>query len=224
VPPLERAALARTGIMASVLTPALTDTGYPGFTRRRVWRAPEVRSHSLVVLSATRLYLVPLGVDPPADVEDAADLGAVLGPTATAIELSAIRRLTHDLLAFTLQLECADRPTIVTFATAEPADAVFAMLWRRLGTEFELTPSRPDPWAVARVPVAVLAGLLIATLTLALAASAADDLPANPVTSALRAMEWRVVCGFGGAALAVVQAILYRRLTRPPSRLALTRR
>lgn len=212
--------------MTSVQLPALTDTVFPGFTRRRVWRAPEVRSHSLVVLTATRLYLVPPGVDPPADVEDTPDLGEALGPAATSIELSAARRLTHDMLAFTLRLECADedRPTVLTFTTAEPADAVFAMIWRRLGAEFELTPPRPDPWAVARVPVAVLAGLLIATLTLALAASAAADLPANPVTSALRAMEWRAVCGFGGAALAVVQAILYRRLTRPPARLALTRR
>jgi hypothetical protein len=210
--------------MASVLTPALTDTTYPGFTRRRVWRAPEVRSHALIVLTATRLYLVPLGADPPAGVEEEADLGAALGPDATAVELSTVRRLTHDLLAFTLHLEGADRPTVLTFATAEAADAAFAMLWRRLGETFELTPPRPDPWAVARGPVAILAGLLIATLTLALAASAAADLPAHPVTSALRTMEWRVVCGFGGAALAVVQAVLYRRLTRPPSRLALTRR
>jgi hypothetical protein len=210
--------------MTSVQLPALTDTTYPGFTRRRVWRAPEVRSHSLIVLTATRLYLVPLGVDSPAEVEDTADLAAALGPAATTVELSAVHRLTHDLLAFTLRLECADRPTVLTFATAEAADAAFAMLWRRLGEPFELTPPRPDPWAVARGPVAVLAGLLIATLTLALAASAAADLPAHPVTSALRAMEWRVVCGFGGAALAVVQAILYRRLTRPPAWLALTRR
>ncbi|HET6572295.1 MAG TPA: hypothetical protein VFG68_01745 [Fimbriiglobus sp.] len=210
--------------MTSVQLPALTDTVFPGFTRRRVWRAPEVISHSLIVLTATRLYLVPLGVKPPADIEDTPDLNAALGPAATAVELSAVRQLSHDLLAFTLQLECADRPTVVAFTTAEAADAAFAMLWRRLGERFELTPPRPDPWAVARGPVAVLAGLLIATLTLALAASAAADLPTNPVTSALRAMEWRVVCAVGGAATAVVQAVLYRRLTRPPARLALTRR
>lgn len=210
--------------MASVHTPALTDTVFPGFTRRRVWRAPEVRSHALVVLTATRLYLVPLGVTPPAAVEDAADLDAALGPTATVIELAAVRRLTHDLLAFTLRLECAARPTVARFASAEAADAAFAMLWRRLGAAFALAPPRPDPWAAARGPVAVLAGLLTATLALALAVSAADDLPAHPAAAALRTMDWRVVCGVGGAALAVVQAVLYRRLTRPPTRLDLTRR
>lgn len=210
--------------MASVLTPALTDTVFPGFTRRRVWRAPEVRSHALVVLTATRLYLVPLGVSPPAAVEDTADLDAALGPAATAIELSSVRRLTHDLLAFTLRVECAGRPTVITFASAEAADGAFAMLWRRLGAEFELAPPRPEPWTAARGPVAVLAGLLVATLALALAVSAAADLPAHPAASALRTMDWRVVCGIGGAALAVVQVRLYRRLTRPPARLELTRR
>jgi hypothetical protein len=209
--------------MASVLTPALTDTVFPGFTRRRTWRAPEVRSHALVVLTATRLYLAPLGVDLPAAVEDTADLDAALGPAATAIELSAVHRLTHDLLAFTLRLECADRPTVVTFASAEAADVAFAMLWRRLGAEFALTPPRADPWAAARGPVAVLVGLLVATLALALVVSAAADLPAHPAAP-LRAMDWRVVCGVGGAALAVVQVRLYRRLTRPPARLELTRR
>ena len=84
--------------------------------------------------------------------------------------------------------------------------------------------ARPDAWAAARGPVAVLAGLLVATLALALVVSAADDLPAHPVASALRTMDWRVVCGFGGAALAVVQAMLYRRLTRPLARLDLARR
>jgi hypothetical protein len=210
--------------MASVLTPVLTDTAFPGFTNRRVWRAPEVRSHSLAVLTATRLFLVPAGVEAPTGYEDAVDLDTIPGLTVTTIDLSRVQRLTHDLLAFTLQLDSAGQQTVVRFATAEAADAAFSMLWRRLGVEFELVPPRPDPWAVARGPVAVLAGLLVATLTLALIASAAEDIPDAPLTTTLRAMDWRVVCGLGGGALAIVQAILYRRLTRPPSRLALTRR
>ncbi len=211
--------------MASVLTPALTDTVFPGFTRRRVWRAPEVGSHSLVVLTATRLYLLPRGVEPPGAVEDAADLDAALGPNATAIELAGVRRLTHDMLTYTLRLECGGgRSEVVPFAAAEPADSAFAMLWRRLGEGVELITAQPGSWAAARGPVAVLAGLLVATLALALAASAAADLPTHPVTTALRAMDWRTVCGVGGAALAVVQVTLYRRLTRPPTRLELARR
>ncbi|HVK18886.1 MAG TPA: hypothetical protein VM533_18290 [Fimbriiglobus sp.] len=210
--------------MASVLTPVLTDTAFPGFTRRRVWRAPEVRSHSLVLLTATRLFLVPSGVEVPADIESTADLDAALGPVATTIELSTVRRLTHALLAFTLRLESTGRPVVVRFASAEAADAAFAMLWRRLGPEFALDQPRPGSWAAARGPVAILVGMLIATLALALAASAAADLPAHPVTTTLRAMDWRVVCGLGGAALALVQVRLYRRLTCPPARLDLTRR
>jgi hypothetical protein len=220
-------------MMTSLQNPALTDTVFPGFTRRRVWRAPEVRSHSLVVLAATRLYLTPPD-DPPtpqavAEVEAGADPDRVLGPRAAAIDLAAVRRAGHDLTANTLWLESgtADRPAMaeVTFASAEAADAAFTVLWRRLGPGFELAPHRPDPWACAREPVAVLLGLATATLALALAASAADDLPATtPLVTALRWMDWRVVCGAGGAALAVTQAWLYRRLTRPPARLELVRR
>ena len=36
-----------------------TDTTLPGETRRRIWAAPEVQSHSLVVLSALGLHLAP---------------------------------------------------------------------------------------------------------------------------------------------------------------------
>jgi hypothetical protein len=64
-----------------------------------------------------------------------------------------------------------------------------------------------------------MGGILAATAAVALTLSAADDVAQLPGWA-----DWRVVCGIGGAALAVVQVWLYRRLTRPPSRLVLTRR
>jgi hypothetical protein len=205
--------------MTSLENPVLTDTTLPA-PSRRVWRAPEVRSHSLVVLTPTRLYLSPPGAD--------AEPGDVLGLPATAVELAAVRRVVHDLTADTLRVEYAagrSAEAVIAFATPEAADDGFAGLMRRLGPAFELAPPKPDGWAAARGPVAAMLGILAATLALALAASAADDFPA--VTAAgqlLQAMDWRVVCGLGGAALAVVQARLYRRLTRPPARLELVRR
>jgi hypothetical protein len=206
--------------MTSLENPVLTDTTLPA-PSRQVWHAPEVRSHSLVVLTPTRLYLTPPGMN--------AEPGDVLGLPATAIELATVRRVVHDLAADTLRVEHAaagrSAEATIAFATAEAADDGFAGLMRRLGPAFELAPPRPAGWAEARGPVAAMLGILAATLALALAASAADDFPA--VTAAgklLQAMDWRVVCGLGGAALAVVQARLYRRLTQPPARLELVRR
>ncbi len=218
--------------MTSLQNPAPTDAVLPGSARRRVWRAPEVRSHPLVVLTADRLYLLPPDhpptPEPLAAVEDGADPDEALGPAATIIDLAAVRRVAHELTANTLRLEsvAAGRPAgaVVVFATPEAADAAFALVWRRLGANFELTPPRPDPWVAARGPVAAMLGVLAAAAALALAASAADDLPASPLAAVLRAMDWRAVCGLAGAALAVIQVRLYRRLTRPPSRLELVRR
>lgn len=207
--------------MPVVLDPAPSDTLFPAFNRRREWRAPEVRSHALIVLTETQLVLVRHGEDEPA----AEGEGAAQLPDARTVELARLRRLSHDLPSFTLQLECdGGPPQTVQFATAEAADAAFALIWRRLGNGFDLLPPRPDPWEVARVPVAFLAGLLMATLTLTLVVSAAPDLPANALTAALRSADWRVIGGIGGVALALVQAWLYRRLTRPPSHLTLVRR
>ncbi len=225
--------------MASVLKPDLNDTALHGFPHRRVWHAPVVRSHSLAVLTATRLYLTPPAGRPKPEIltaiETGADLDAVLDPLATVVELSAVRRATLDLLTNTLRLEYASagRPmqAVVGFASAESADALFTKVWRRLGDRFELTPHKPDPWVAARVPVAIMLGVLAATIVLALAASAADDLAGaragshpSPLVAALGRMDWRMVCGVGGAVLAIVQAWLYRRLTRPPARLELVRR
>jgi hypothetical protein len=212
----------------------MTDTVLPpGSLRRRVWAAPAVRSHSLLVLTATRLYLMPLS-DPPqpetiAAIENGADPEEALGPLVTTVELNAVQRLTHHLPSNTLTLEYRAigiaRVTMI-FAVAEEADAAFAKLWRRLGDGFALTPHQPDAWTASRAPVAILVGLFTAIAALALTVSAADDFAAHssPLMGLLRSLDWRVVCGIGGAALAVVQVWLYRRFTRPPVQLELIRR
>ena len=76
--------------------------------------------------------------------------------------------------------------------------------------------------------VAVLAGVLLATATLAVTVSAAADLspPDAPAWLArwlvlLAALDWRAVCGLGGAVAAWLQVAAYRRYHRPPTRLAL---
>lgn len=224
---------------AAAMTPTLTrgpsDTTLPGQTRRHVWPAPEVTSHSLFVLTAARLFLAP-GTGPPrpealAALEAGGDPAAHIGPLGTVIDLAAVRRVTLSLEANTLRVEYGQPGkglglTAVRFASAETADTVFGKLWRRLGDRVVLVPPTPDPWSVIRVPLAVMAGVLAVTLTLAMALSAAPDVP-HPAAAHLAAApewaDWRAVCGSGGAALAVVQVWLYRRLTRPPSRLVLER-
>lgn len=210
-----------------------SDTTIPGLARRRVWKAPEVESHSLVVLTLPRLYLAPAAGEPKPEVvaaiERGADVEAVLGPLATAVELAAVRRVRHDLVSNTLHLEYAPAAggklrTAIRFATAEAADAAFGKLWRRLGDEFKLKPFRADPWTAAREPVAVVVGLLLATAVLAVGLNALDDLAAaRHWELAGRLPGWRAVCAAGGAAAAGVTVWLYRRLTRPPERLDLVR-
>ena len=219
------------------MTPALktrtaprpTDTTAPGLLRRRVWAAPEVRSHALVVLTAARLYLAPPAVTPPrpdavAAVENGADPDVAVGPLGTTIDLANVRAVRLDLVGAAVRVEYAGAgrgaaAVVVRFAGPEPADALFSRLWRRVGDGFTLTPFRADPWAAARGPVGAMLGVLLVTLAalagLPALADAGFDLPPGA--------DWRVAGGLGGAALAVAQVVLYRRLTRPPVRLELTR-
>jgi hypothetical protein len=218
--------------------PALTThqpsaTAPPGLARRRVWAAPAVRSHSLVVLTLPRLYLAPPAGEPKpetvAAIERGGDLEAILGPLATVVDLAAVRRVRHDLLTNTLHVEYAVggrglATAVVTFATAEAADAAFGKLWRRLGDGFTLTPFRADPWAVARRPVAAALAVVATAGALAVGLNALDDLAAaRHWDLAGRLPDWRAVCGLAGAAAAGVTVWLYRRLTRPPERLDLVR-
>jgi hypothetical protein len=115
-------------------------TTEPNLVRRRVWKAPEVRSHSLVVLTLPRLYLSPMTGEPKpetvAAIEQGGDMEAILGPLATAVELIAVRRVRLDLLDNTLHVEYqagqGKARTAIRFATAEAADTAFSKLSRRL--------------------------------------------------------------------------------------------
>jgi hypothetical protein len=189
--------------------------------------------------------------DTLAAVAAGADLDDLLGPLSTVVELSSVRRVKLDLLTNTLSIEYVGagggtRRATVVFATHEAADACFTKTWRRLGNEHQLLPYKQDAWALARGPLAVLAAVLAATATLALLVSVFDDfaaaraagavsipafgdlgtpvrVPRTPLEVALGWINWRAVCGVGGAIAAGVQVWLYRRLTRPPAALELVR-
>jgi hypothetical protein len=217
--------------MPTLERPPVIDTTLPGSTRRRVWHAPAVKSHSLLTLTLAKLYLAPPGAPIKPDSVDAilngADLDAAFGPLATVIDVNRIRRVKLDLLANALTIEYV-RPTpagsgavpvppvpvAIEFADYETADEVFTKLWRRLGDRFGVKQHRPDPWNVARVPVAAMCGVLAATLGLALTVNAVAD-GGTPIA------DWRWVAAAGGAALAGLQVWLVRRLNRPPVRLEL---
>jgi hypothetical protein len=211
--------------MTPVLSPDITETTFPGSTRR-VWRAPAVKSHALVALTPGRLDLVPADVDSEL-LANGDDLHA--GPQSTAIELATITRIRHELVSNTLTIETLSsrEPVMIVFSEPEISDDAYTRLWRRLGPALELRPFRPAFWTVAREPVGVMAGVLMATITLALFADAAADLigtiPGSWARLA-RGLDWRWITGIGGAVLALAQVWLYRRLTRPPTRLELVRR
>lgn len=213
-----------------------SDTGIPGLARRRVWAAPDVVSHSLIVLTLPRLYLAPPGPPPKpelvAALESAVDAEAALGPLATAIDLASVQRVKLDLTTNTLTVEYRVGGSqaggrvraAVRFAAAETADTVFGKLWRRLGDGCVLQPTAPDPWDVARAPVAFMAALLAGTGVLALGLNAAADVALADRWPVARLLpDWQPVCGLAGAAVAAAQVWLYRRLTRPPERLELVR-
>lgn len=231
-----------------------TELTAPGSNRRRVWAHPDVKSHSLVVLTFERLHLAPLAGPPKPDLLVAAaydDLDAVLGPLAVTIDLVAVRRVKLHLPTNALTVEylkdgLGTSRAAVTFATAEAADACFTKLWRRLGDGFQTANGKRDFWALARAPLALMFGALLATAALAVVVSVFEDfaaaraavragpvgpepfavpgtLPRTPLEVLVGWMDWRWVCALGGCAAAAAQVWLYRRLTRPPTVLELRR-
>ena len=203
---------------------------------------PEVRSHSLVVLTFDRLYVTPLAGTPKpkmlAAVEAGDDLDDLLGSLAVVIDLTSVSRVKLDLLGNALAVEYAKgglgtARVKVVFETPEAADACYTKLWRRLGDGFALQPDARDAWTAARAPLALLAGALLVTAALAAGLSVFEDMAsaraaANaggraPLDALVGWMDWRAVCAVGGVVAGVAQVWLYRRLTRPPAALELAR-
>ncbi len=222
-----------------------TETTPPGHTRRRVWVHPELKSHSLLVLTFSRLHLVPLAGAPKTELVSAVetgDLNNLLGPLAVVVELAAVRHLKLDLLTNSMVVEYGngDQLTMV-FATPEAADGCFAKLWQRLGDGYQLQPYKRDAWAMSRSPLVFLVGALVMVAAMSLTLSAFEDMassraaarlvePDGPKVIAKSALEslldwidWRTVCAAGGVAAGASQVWLYRRLTRPPTSLEVMR-
>ncbi|MDB5313777.1 MAG: hypothetical protein JWO38_7979 [Gemmataceae bacterium] len=238
-----------------ILNAAPVEATVPGQARRRVWVHPELRSHSLLVLTPDRLYLAPLSGCPKpetvAAVEAGIDLDDHLGSLATVVDLATVRRARLDLLSNSLVVEyvcgrLGKSQMTVVFATPEAADACFTKVWRRLGGGFELLPYKRDSWALARTPLTALGAILAITAALGLSLNISEDfataravatlnvpgagesgtsvqLPKSPPEALLGWLDWRVVCGVGGVAAAVVQVWLYRRLSQPPESLEVMR-
>jgi hypothetical protein len=220
----------------STVTPGLpiplpSDTAVPGLTRRRIWAAPEVVSHSLIVLTLPRLYLAPPTGEPKAEtlkaLERAFDVESLLGPLSTTIDLASIRRVRLDLLKNTVRIDHAAargghvRSELV-FKNPETADTVFSKLWRRLGSDFLLRPYMPDVGELSRLPLAVMFGLALGTLALSFGLNALADVYGGSDWQVAGWLPgWRAVCCLGGAAVAAAHVWLYRRLSQPPERLEL---
>lgn len=174
-----------------------------------------------------------------------------LGPGVLAIDLLTVRRVRLDLTANTLTVDYLGGAFTtltqkITFAAAAPADACFTKLWRRLGHGFRLQQPARGGWGAARTPLILLGLTLATTAFLVLLLSVFEDLavardlarhhprglaalgsspplPPTPLELLLGWLDWRLVCGVGGAVAAVCQVWLYRRLTVPPTWLELVR-
>lgn len=218
-----------------------SNTELPGLVRRRVWSYPELTSHSVAVLTLRRLHLAPLAGEPKqtvlAAIDKGMDLEKLLGPLTTVVDLTSVRGVKLDLLtnSLTIEYDAAGHAAIrvtLAFSTADAADKFFSKLWRRLGEEYKLLPYKRGVWDLARAPLLLLVGVLVATAAVVFGASVADDLAAaraaqggavSVVESAFGWVNWKVACGLGGALAAVSQVWMYRRMTQPPVRLQLAR-
>jgi hypothetical protein len=207
-----------------------SDTTVPGLAQRRVWKAPEVTSHSLVVLTLPRLYLTPMTGEPKTEVVDHLQtvrlVDAFLGPLATVIDLHTVRRVKLDLATQTITLDhfTANDPrarSVIRFATAAGADSFFAKIWRRLGDGYQLKTHAPDWWVLARVPLVFLSAVILFTALAAMGLNALSDWGGFRSGAGRALPDWRTVCIFGGGAVAIAQVWLYRLATRPPERLEL---
>jgi hypothetical protein len=185
-----------------------------------------VNSHSLITLTLLRMYLSPKHNNPrnqAESVQKGVDLDSVFGPDATIIDLSTIHSVKFDMIANTLTLDfvSADKPGRVqlSFNSHETADDVYTKLWRRLGDQVELRKFRSDYWELARMPVALMAVVIIGVALISAISNAASDLSSKPIW-----LDWRWICGFGGIILAMLQLLLYRRITQPPQTLELIRK
>lgn len=232
--------------MVTVKTPLPAidvETTLPGSNRRRVWQAPDVTSHSLVAMTLVRLMLAPPGSTVKAEtakaIENGADLESVFGPFATTIDLTTIQRVKYELEENRLKLEYKAEarpgdgllaspkrtiPVTIQFANHDQADAFYTKLWRRLGSDVVLQEHNHGSWELARVPVAIMAGVILMMAALGLGTNIlADGSSPSGLKSILSGFDWRVICGVGGAVLAILQIWLYRRLTVPPTQLVLAR-
>jgi hypothetical protein len=212
--------------------------------KRRTWAYPELTSHSLVVLTPSRLYLTPQTGEPKPETRAAVDtvtnLDSFLGPLTTTIDLHAVCKLKLDLLNNTLHVEYfgsgghGTGRASVEFATPEAVDKCFTKIWRRLGSGFELKNAQRDRYELARAPLRLLMACLFLTAMLVLMVSVVEDFAAargiaqaaaskSPLEMLFGWMDWRVVCAIGGIGAAASQVWLYRRLTTPPVSLVVVR-
>ncbi len=210
-----------------------SDTTVPGLAQRRVWTAPEVVSHSLVVLTLPRLYLTPMTGAPKSEVvgqlQTVRLVDAFLGPLATVIDLHAVRRVKLDLTTQSVTIDhfTGNDPrarAVIQFASGGDADAFFAKLWRRLGEGFQLKARVPEWWTLARLPLVFVAAAILFTMLAAMGLNALADWGGNRAGLGRALPDWRTVCIFGGGAVAAAQVWLYRLATRPPERLELVPR
>jgi hypothetical protein len=205
-----------------------SDTAIPGLVERRIWKAPELTSHSMVVLTLPRLYLTPMTGVPKTEVlgqlQTSLEIDKLLGSYATSIDLHTIMRVKLNLITNTVNIDyrTANVPmarTSIVFADSKIADSFFAKLWRRLGDGYTLHTYRPEWWSLARIPVVFMAAMIVFTAIIAMGLNAISDQGFDRSGFGQYLPNWRTICIVGGGLVGAAQVWLYRLSNRPPERL-----
>ena len=199
--------------------PSGIETLSPGSTRRRVFVAPDLKSHAIAVLTFSRLYLGdPNPVPPDPELVDAIENGGAnieksLGSRHVHVDLPFVKRVKLDVPTATISIDYAAlgmiRSVSCTFNSAEPAEAMFGKIWRRVGDEeFDLKQNKPEPWQAVQLPLIVGLAILIASL----------------VTGIAGYVDWMIAATVGGIGLAAAAAVGFARLNGKATRLELIRK
>lgn len=222
----------------SLLTGTNSQQTLPTFNKHRVWSFPEIQSHAVVVLTASKMYIVPGNAAPPEDkvrqLENGADPVDLFGSFVTIVKLEFVKKVVHELLTNEVQLEMNVSSQSgawisrvdLKFKESDSADAMFTKIWRRLGDQFVVRPDRPTTAKAIQAPLFGLGVVLVLTAMFVWMANAAADFGTNvPVLlSPFKNIDWKVIAIFGGILAALMQVWLYRSWTTPPNKLELIRK
>jgi len=217
-----------------------TETTLPLPQGRRYWPPAVVGAGAGLLLSRARLDYIPQAEAhlPPVAIERllaGADPTRWLPADTLTLWLGDCESIDYDLIHGEMTFQAGRTTLPLRFADLLQADDLFTKLLHRTTETHQLTTDLP-PWLERiRMPAGILAGLAVATVTLAITVSAAQDLvipPGDPTTQDTWHQQWlrwlsnlkpSWVLLAGSTLASWFQVLLVRRWRQSPRRLRLVR-